>query len=278
MPFEISSFKRIVVLTGAGISAESGISTFRDSNGLWESHRLEDVATPEAFLRDPVLVWQFYSMRRRAAVLAKPNAAHLALSDFSLRCEQNSTELTLVTQNVDALHERANLRWSSSKTQPSHPIAMHGTLSQSRCTRCEKIFADANIWFNESGQPLADETPEIAPLAGGSPKLEHNNVKRNSLSIPLAPCCSAALRPHIVWFGEIPLHMDYIVAQLARCDLFLTIGSSGQVYPAAGFLEQAKFAGATTACINKEPIPQQGMVDFYLEGLASQAVPSIFHQ
>ncbi len=275
MRLEISSYKRIVVLTGAGISAESGISTFRDSGGLWENHRIEDVATPEAFLADPCRVWRFYSMRRRAAVLAVPNAAHHALAGFGARCPQNGSEFTLVTQNVDALHERAStVRTGSDAMQ--HPLAMHGTLPHSRCVACDTLFADPNAWFDESGAAIATTYSEFAALANGLKLVRPKDTARDSLQIPLSPCCQARLRPHIVWFGEMPLAMDTILSRISRCDLFITIGTSGQVYPASGFLEQAKIAGAVTACLNKEPLPQQAMVDFYLEGPATQTVPSFF--
>ena len=276
MRLEISSFKRIVVLTGAGISAESGISTFRDSGGLWENHRIEDVATPEAFLADPCLVWRFYSMRRHAAVKAAPNAGHRALADFAAQCAQNGIEFTLVTQNVDALHERARTSTPRCDIKLCEVLAMHGTLPHSRCVRCNTQWSDPTAWFNGAGAPLVTTYPEFAALAAGLNPIKPDTTRRDSLQIPMSPCCQARLRPHIVWFGEMPLHMDRIQTRLAECDLFLTIGTSGQVYPASGFLEQAKFAGATTACLNKEPIPQQAMVDFYFEGRATQTVPRIF--
>jgi NAD-dependent deacetylase len=243
---DISQFKRIVVLTGAGVSAESGLSTFRDSNGLWENHRIEDVATPEAFERNPMLVWRFYSMRRQDAARVAPNAAHVALARFSAWAGDGTSgvKFTVVTQNVDMLHERA-----SREAGAAMPLAMHGQLFRSRCVRCERIFEDETAWVTEASSKL-----------------------------PRSVCCDALSRPHIVWFGEMPLHIPEISAELEACDLFVSIGTSGQVYPAAGFIERAKIAGAATACLNKEPLPQRGMVDFYVEGPASRTVPQIFRR
>src|SRR5579862_7681510 len=148
MELEITSFKKIVFLTGSGVSAESGISTFRDSDGLWEKHRIEDVATPEAFERDPVLVWKFYSLPRRAAAAARPNAAHTALARLSLLDPERGHEVVLVTQNVDGLHEQAAMVEAAGKPAAARPgaafwpLAMHGTLSRSRCLGCEVIYED----------------------------------------------------------------------------------------------------------------------------------------
>lgn len=283
MPLKISSFKNVVVLTGAGISAESGISTFRDSNGLWEKHRIEDVATPEAFDRDPRLVWRFYSMRRRDAAKAAPNAAHLALAKFAAEARKNGTNFTLVSQNVDMLHERATSQAGDGDVAELLPYAMHGSLSCSRCTSCEQVYKDLNAWIDDSGavrpQPIDIRLPpspirskcELTPIL-------REEISFNSEGLPRSPCCQAngLLRPHIVWFGEMPLYMQQIEEALSSADLFVTIGSSGQVYPAAGFLEQAKFAGAITACLNKETLPQQAVVDFYIAGPATRTVPALF--
>ncbi len=183
----------IVLLTGAGISAESGVRTFRDGDGLWEQHRLEDVATPEAFRRDPALVHRFYSERRRALAEVVPNAAHQAL----VRLEQAwPGEVLLVTQNVDDLHDRAGSR---------SLIHMHGELLKGRCTACGAVFA----W------PGAMGCDSQCPACGGVGRV----------------------RPHIVWFHELPMAMDRIYDALERCTLFAAIGTSGHVYPAAGFVE-----------------------------------------
>lgn len=306
MRLKISSFKRVVALTGAGISAESGISTFRDSNGLWERHRIEDVATPESFDRNPGLVWRFYSMRRRDAAKVTPNDAHLALARFARQAPSRGLAFTLITQNVDMLHERA-AALVADKTQPIEsrsplqlptsvatdraksrtlsidlPLAMHGTLSCSRCAKCEQIFQDPHTWLDENGASnpklLELELP-TPPLKAEQPPatLNLDTIARSNDGLPLAPCCKGALlRPHIVWFGERPLYMEQIETALSSADLFVTIGTSGQVYPAAGFLEQAKFAGIKTACLNKEALPQQAMIDFYFDGPATKTVPALF--
>jgi NAD-dependent deacetylase len=156
-----SAYQSIVVLTGAGVSAESGLSTFRDSNGLWNNHRIEDVATPEAFERNPKLVWEFYSARRRNALSVSPNAAHHALAAFSRTCKDKSIEFTLVTQNVDGLHETAH-RYAG----VAMPLTMHGRVCESRCTRCDKVVPDEKIY--DAGE------------------------------LPMSDCCQELLRPHIV--------------------------------------------------------------------------------
>lgn len=225
------SIQRIVILTGAGISAESGIRTFRGGDGLWENHRLEDVATPEAFERDPALVQRFYNARREQLLSPsiKPNAAHLALGEL----ERNfGGELLLVTQNIDDLHERAG----------SHRlIHMHGELLKARCQYSGKVFSIR--------EPLSTDTR--------------------------CPCCDrpGGLRPHVVWFGEMPLEMDRIYAALSRCDLFLSIGTSGNVYPAAGFVQEARRAGAHTVELNLEASATRSAFDQHVDGPATELVP-----
>jgi NAD-dependent deacetylase len=191
-PLEVRPGQRVFVLTGAGISAESGVRTFRDAGGLWEEHRLEDVATPEGFERDPRLVWRFYSERRLRLRDVKPNPAHAALVHVP--------GLFLCTQNVDDLHERAGSR---------DVVHMHGELLKSRCTRCDRApFADPAAY---------DDLPRCD--------------------------CGALLRPHVVWFGEMPFELRRIHEELERCDLFLTVGSSGAVHPAAGFVSHLRHLG-----------------------------------
>lgn len=251
-------FQNIVVMTGAGISAESGISTFRDADGLWEKHRVEDVATPEAFERDPVLVWRFYSLRRVGVAKAKPNAAHLALARYAVHCSKQGRSFTLISQNIDGLHERAQAEVTSDqKLLHSRLILMHGSLGVSRCTQCEDLFADTSAYFDESG-----------PVQG--------QFSCDSRGLPLSPCCNQLLRPHVIWFGEVPLQMDEIQDAVSSCEVFVNIGTSGNVYPAAGLIQLAKQAGARTACVNKEPIPQQLSVDDYFEGKAGELVPKLF--
>lgn len=224
----------IVVLTGAGISAESGIKTFRDSGGLWEDHRVEDVASPAAFVRDPILVQRFYNLRRRSLLAeAQANKAHIDLAKF----EQNyaAGQFTLVTQNVDDLHQRAG----SKNLYP-----MHGELLKSRCSHSGQIF--------ECNSDLSIDR--------------------------LCPCCqiAGALRPHIVWFGEMPLHMDKIELALQQCDLFIAIGTSGQVYPAAGFFQLAKNTGAHTVELNLEASANASQFDEQHIGKASELVAGYF--
>lgn len=261
------NFKKIVVLTGAGISADSGISTFRDSNGLWEQHRIEDVATPEAFLRNPHLVWKFYSMRRINAASAQPNAAHSALVQFE---EKYPGRLTLITQNVDGLHARADEK----NILPL--FAMHGSLNQSRCSHCETVYYDDHAYFDLKGDYAPQETAICtASEKSGDAYLHHYRLSYREF-LPLSPCCQKLLRPHIVWFGEVPLHMDRIEQELSSCDLFVSIGTSGQVYPAAGFLQFAKSMGAKTVILNKEGIPQNRFVDLEILGSARDVVPEFF--
>ena len=263
---KLSQYKNIVVLTGAGISADSGISTFRDSNGLWESHRIEDVATPEAYARNPQLVWKFYSMRRLQAAKAAPNAAHTSLVNYALK----HSHFSLITQNVDGLHERAD------ETGALPAICMHGTLNRSRCTACSAIYLDDHAYFDLDENYAPQSTSLCSPEQKASQDYLHHYRLEYKNFLPLSPCCKAPLRPHIVWFGEVPLYMDKIEKLLSKADLFVSIGTSGQVYPAAGFLQVAKLHGAKTVCINKEGIPQSEMIDLFIEGKAIDKVPEFF--
>ena len=224
--------ERIVILTGAGISAESGIRTFRGDDGLWENHRLEDVATPEAFTRNPALVQAFYNERRRQLVHSDimPNAAHMALAQLE---QQFPGEVLLVTQNIDDLHERAGSR---------KVLHMHGELRKARCQYSGQLF------------PCDDDLDPELPC----------------------PCCQrpGGLRPHVVWFGEIPLYMDEIYAALADCDLFLGIGTSGNVYPAAGFVQVANQAGATSVELNLAASATRNAFRHHFDGPATRLVPA----
>ncbi|AWF82832.1 NAD-dependent protein deacylase [Microbulbifer sp. A4B17] len=225
-----NQYQKIVVLTGAGISAESGIGTFRGANGLWENYRLEDVATPEAFDRDPALVHRFYNERRQQLLSAdiKPNPAHLALAELEQKFQG---EYLLVTQNIDNLHERAG---------SEQLIHMHGELLKARCSLSNELFS------LNSDLSMAD----------------------------ICDCCQQAgtLRPHVVWFGEMPLEMDTIYEALSECDLFISIGTSGNVYPAAGFVECANQAGAQTIELNLERSSIGDAFKEHRHGPASQVV------
>lgn len=222
--------QNIVILTGAGVSAESGIDTFRDAGGLWEQHRVEDVATPEAFERDPDLVFRFYDMRRKAIQTKQPNAAHRALARLDAKWPG---ELTIVTQNVDDLHERAGAR---------RLIHMHGEHLTAWCTGC-----DAHV-------------PWTGPL----------------IDRPACPACGVRghLRPDIVWFGEMPYRMEEIWAALRAADLFVSIGTSGNVYPAAGFVADAGHTGVPTLELNLEPSAGTRLFDEARHGPATEVVPA----
>jgi NAD-dependent deacetylase len=220
---------RIVILTGAGVSAESGVPTFRGPDGLWEGERVEDVATPEAFRRDPARVLAFYDKRRDALARVEPNAAHVALARLD---REWPGDFLLVTQNVDDLHERAG------STRLLH---MHGELRSAWCRACEARLPWAG--------PLADAPP--------------------------CPRCSALrLRPDIVWFGEMPYGMERIEAALMEADLFVSIGTSGNVYPAAGFVDLARHAGARTLELNLDPSMTSRRFDESRLGLAGILVPA----
>jgi len=228
----MDDIRNIVVLSGAGISAESGIRTFRAEDGLWENYPVEQVATPEAFAADPVLVQRFYDERRASVQAAQPNAAHLALGKLaSAWHEEGRGELLLVTQNIDDLHERGGAR---------NVLHMHGEALSVWCTACDA----RHRW--------------VEPLSGG----------------PACPSCGAAsLRPDIVWFGEMPYRMDEIFAGLGRADLFVSIGTSGAVYPAAGFVQHARECGARTLELNLERSQGSAWFDETRLGPASALVP-----
>jgi len=223
----------LVILTGAGISAESGIRTFRASDALWEEHRIEDVATPEGFERDPELVQRFYNDRRRQLGSVVPNAAHQALAELE---QAWPGDFLLVTQNVDDLHERAGSR---------SLIHMHGELHRVRCQRCRGVFA----WVGDLETTTA------------------------------CPTCHALgeLRPHIVWFGEMPLEMERIGEALERCDLFLAIGTSGNVYPAAGFVRMVPRPSRRIE-LNLEPSLVAGAFPEHRTGPASVTVPELVRE
>ena len=220
--------RNIVILTGAGVSAESGIDTFRDNGGLWERHRVEDVATPEAFARDPELVLRFYDMRREAIQTKEPNAAHRALGRLDAQWDGG---LLIVTQNVDDLHEKGGAR---------RVLHMHGEHLNAWCTACDV----RSRWTG----PLI-ERPECPE------------------------CGERALRPDVVWFGEMPYEMERIHAALREADLFVSIGTSGAVYPAAGFVQGAREMGARTLELNLEPSQGSAWFDESRHGPATKLVP-----
>lgn len=227
-----TSNDRLFVLTGAGVSAESGLATFRGSGGLWNGHRVEEVATPEAWHANPELVWRFYSMRRRDAVAAEPNPGHIALAQLESKL---GDRFYLCTQNVDDLHERAGSR------RMHH---MHGNLFESRCVRCDVPFADRACY----------ESPE---------------------QLPQCPRCGSPVRPHIVWFGEMPLKMDEIYRELDQATALLVVGTSGSVYPAAGFVNIANQRGICTAYIGPEKPLNAAAFQEILTGTSAEILPRL---
>ena len=227
----LTAADRVFVLTGAGVSAESGLATFRGSGGLWNGYRVEEVATPEAWDADPRLVWRFYSMRRRDALAAEPNAGHRALAAMEAKLGER---FYLCTQNVDDLHERAGSR------RVHH---MHGSLFESRCVRCMAPFADRAFYESE---------------------------------LPKCAGCGAAVRPHIVWFGEMPLDMEDIYDELGRATVLLVVGTSGSVYPAANFVHWARQGGARTVYVGPEPPLNASAFTHVVEGKAGEVLPGLF--
>lgn len=236
----------MVVLTGAGISAESGVPTFRGSQGLWKSHRPEDLATPEAFARDPRTVWQWYAWRRSVIAGCEPNAAHLALARLAL----SRGGVTLVTQNVDGLHHRAAERVADEPegARGAYPLEVHGAMHRDRCSECGRT---------SPGVAIVDTT-----------------------SVEALPCCGACggmLRPDVVWFGE-PLDMDVLGAAFAAArgaDVCLVVGTSSVVYPAAAIPEIALGAGAAVVEVNPEPTPLSRHATATLRGAAGAVLPGL---
>lgn len=225
----MTKYDCIVILTGAGLSAESGLSTFRDKDGIWSRHRIEDVATPEAFARNPEAVLTFYNTRRKANSGIGPNAAHEALA----RLEKDyAGDVLTVTQNIDPLHEMAGTQ---------NLIHMHGEIMKCLCARC----GSRHPWEDDLSVDLA--CPACAEMGG--------------------------MRPDVVWFGEMPYRMQEIYEALSACDLFISIGTSGNVYPAAGFVMEARTAGAHTVELNLEPSEGASLFAEAYHGLATEIVP-----
>ncbi|MGE0025167.1 MAG: NAD-dependent deacylase [Hyphomicrobium sp.] len=223
-------FQSIVILTGAGLSAESGVPTFRDKDGIWAHYDYREVATPQGFARNPARVHEFYNMRRRAHAGIRPNAAHAALARLE---REHAGEVWVVTQNVDALHEGAGSR---------NLIHMHGELFQALCAEC----GARTRWVDD----LSLDTP--------------------------CPACAetGGMRPDVVWFGEVPYHMERIVELLQAADLFVSIGTSGQVYPAGGFVAEARAVGAHTVELNLEPSEGRSLFAEAIHGPATVVVPA----
>ncbi|RPG79356.1 MAG: NAD-dependent deacylase [Euryarchaeota archaeon TMED117] len=223
---------KVVILTGAGISAESGIRTFRASDGLWEEHRIEDVATPMGWERNPQLVWDFYQARRRQLSEVEPNPGHTALTTL----EDHLDDMLLVTQNVDNLHERAGSK---------NLIHIHGELEKLRCEECHHVDV----------------------------MMEPQDLGSSFVSCPV--CTNTMMRPHIVWFHEMPMQMAEIEKALNQCDVFIAIGTSGHVYPAAGFLASAKQQGSYCIGINLDAPLNYDLFDEFHQGKAGEILPNL---
>jgi len=235
---------RLLVLTGAGVSAESGLATFRDSNGLWEQHRVEDVASPDGFIRDPALVWKFYSLRRDQAKTVEPNAGHRALAEVE---ERLGDRFLLVTQNVDGLHQRAG---------SGRVIEIHGSLFRTKCSGCDlEPFDDHATYFGRT-LPMCDHC-------------ERRGRK-------------ALLRPDIVWFGEMldPSHLQAIDSFMRRDPgspfVFIAVGTSGAVWPAAGLVNLARSLGASTLLVNAEPAENTARFHRFIQAKSAEALPALF--
>lgn len=235
---------RLLVLTGAGVSAESGLATFRDSNGLWEQHRVEDVASPDGFVRDPALVWKFYSLRRDQAKTVEPNGGHRALAEVEKRLEDR---FLLVTQNVDGLHQRAG---------SERVIEIHGSLFRTKCSSCDLEPFDDYATYFERTLPTCD-------------RCEGRGRK-------------ALLRPDIVWFGEMldPAHLQTIDAFMRRAAggpfVFMAVGTSGAVWPAAGLVNLARSLGASTLLVNAEPADNTARFHRFVQARSAEALPALF--
>ena len=226
---------KVVILTGAGISAESGIRTFRASDGLWEEHRIEDVATPMGWERNPQLVWDFYQARRNQLFEVEPNPGHTALTTL----EDHLEDLLLVTQNVDNLHERAGSK---------NLIHIHGELEKLRCEECHHVDV----------------------------MMEPQDLDSSFVSCPV--CSNTMMRPHIVWFHEMPMQMAEIENALNHCDVFIAIGTSGHVYPAAGFLASAKQQGSYCIGINLDAPLNYDLFDEFHQGKAGEILPNLVNK
>jgi NAD-dependent deacetylase len=232
-----STVRSIVILTGAGISADSGLATFRGAGGLWEGARVEDVATPQAWRRDPALVWRFYQERRARLAQVEPNAAHRALAELERAGVERDRKVQIFTQNVDDLHERAG----------SQPFHVHGELAVLRCEGCGARLRDLE---------------RVDP----------------AVFLPCPACAAERLRPDVVWFGEIPYFQEEVEAALMECDLFLAVGTSGAVWPAAGWLAVARARGARTIVQALDEPENLSRQDEFRAGRASEIVPALVRE
>ncbi|MCB9849613.1 MAG: NAD-dependent deacylase [Phycisphaerales bacterium] len=273
----IAAARAIAVMTGAGVSAESGVATFRDAGGLWEGHRPEDVATPQAFARDPEMVWRFYLARRRGLCNVKPNAAHHALVAIEQRCPQ----FCLITQNVDGLHHVAGSR---------NIIALHGDIWIDRCTKCgheRRAEAATQSEPRPSGSGQNKSEPRQSgsgkqpiPQSTSTTSQEDTNATTHAEEMPSCKVCGALARPGVVWFGEMlpPGAIEHAAEAASTCELMLVIGTSSVVQPAASLAHIAKRAGATVIEINLEPTPLTASADETLQGKAAEIMSQVIRR
>uniref|UniRef100_A0A2A4J757 NAD-dependent protein deacylase n=1 Tax=Heliothis virescens TaxID=7102 RepID=A0A2A4J757_HELVI len=251
----LKSAKEVVILSGAGISAESGIPTFRGAGGFWRKYQASALATPGAFRTSPSLVWEFYHYRREVAAKAQPNAGHVAIAQYEAKYGADKT-ITVITQNVDGLHARAGTK---------NLLELHGNLYKTRCTECKEVLVN-------------NDSPICEALAGrGAPdaKVVGSDIPVKSLPHCKKTDCGGLLRPHIVWFGENldPAVMEKAQAVMATCDICLVVGTSSVVYPAAMFAPQAAARGAIVAEFNIEPTPATSDFHYYFEGPCGTTLP-----
>ncbi len=249
----LGSARRVVAITGAGISAESGVPTFRGAGGLWRTYRPEDLATPEAFRRDPALVWAWYWWRRGRITGARPNPGHAALARFEARF----SPFTLLTQNVDGLHLEAGSR---------NLVELHGNIWRARCS------AEPARVFDQRSEPV----PAVAESEGSEVRASTRS-ERTLGSLPTCPSCGALLRPDVVWFGEAldPAAVERAVEAVETCDVLLVVGTSAVVYPVAALPSMARRAHATIVEVNVEATPLTSDVDIVLRGPSGEILPAV---
>ena len=253
----LAAAQRVVVLTGAGVSAESGVPTFRDANGLWHGHRFEDVATPEAWQRDPGMVWQFYDARRKGMRDVRPNPGHYALAELERQLHDRGGRFDLITQNIDDLHLDAGSQ---------RVTRLHGSIWQTRCTGCYDIRMSRAVPITSSyGLPELDEE-------GNRRRFEVADLPRCSIQT-----CNGILRPNVVWFGEAldAADLDSATRAASHAEVFLIVGTSANVYPAAGLAPLAKQHGAKVVEINAEATPMTGLCDLVLQGRSGEILPHL---
>jgi NAD-dependent deacetylase sirtuin 5 len=251
---EFAKAKHIVVLTGAGVSAESGVPTFRGAGGFWRKWQATDLATPEAFRSNPSLVWEFYHYRREVMLSKNPNPAHMAIAECEERLKSQNKRLVVITQNIDGLHARAGSK---------NIIELHGNLFKVRCTSCGKVEANTNSPICEA---LRDK---------GAPDPAAQDARIPVEQLPRCKICQGLLRPHVIWFGEKlePAVLRSANEELINCDLCLVVGTSSVVYPAAMFAPELAMRGVTVAEFNVEKTPATGSFSYYFEGPCGTTLP-----